>query len=305
MGILNLPSVADAERLYQASLFKSFDQAVIFVEPLALIQPVATGEVEVIGALANTQMEEWLGERVIKDISLEAYTIAVKTYSNAVGIPVNAFEDDKWGLYTSKINAMGQSAGQLESRLIAAIYEGTASATGYDSKALLANDHPVLDPEDKTTTVDNYVTATLSRTSYEAARLHFASQVDDSGEPLGIVPSHILVKEGGAADIAATELFEAQQIYDTVLKPNPYVGKVQVIRNPYISSSTFWCLLVLNRIEKPVILFRRYDRPQFTLISAPESSERFLRDRILAGTKYRCFAAVGPYYTAYGSTGAG
>jgi len=305
MPILGLENVANAQKLFRATLFKSFDQAAQFIEPVAFQQTVPTGTIEVIGALANTQMREWLGERVVKDVSAEAFTVQMKEYENTVGIPRKAFEDDQWNLYVPKINGMGQAAGELKSRLLAAVLEGSSTATGYDGKKLAADDHPVLNPE-STSTVDNSVVTALGRTAYDAAKLYFASLRNDSDAPMGVVPTHIVVKDGGSADTAATELFETTHIYeDSIMKPNPYNGKLTVIRNPYISSSTFWAVLVLNRVEKPVMIYNRYDMPKFTMIANEDSESVFLRNRIVAGTYFRTVATIGPWYLAYISTGAG
>jgi len=305
MPLLNLDQVSDAQKIYRAELFKSFTETPAFVEPVARVQVVNTGSVKVIGTLCNTQMREWLGERVIKDISHKAFEVTVKDYENTVGVPVNDFEDDNWNLYTPHFASMGQEAAHLRSRLVAGILEGTDAATGYDSKKLADDAHPSPDPE-SSSTFDNSVTTALSITAYEAARVYFASLVDDSGNPAGFVPTHIVVKEGGSADIAATELFESTHIYeDSIMKPNPYKGKVQVIRNPYLSSSTYWALLCLNRVEKPVLLYPRYPQPKFTAINTDNTEEVFLRNKFLFGTKYRIVAAVGLWMTAYISTGAG
>jgi phage major head subunit gpT-like protein len=306
--LVNLDKVQNAQRVYRTGLFKAFSEAPVIVEPIALVQQIETGEVEVIASLVNTAMREMLGERVVKSFTHEKFIIALKEYENTIGVPVKDFEDDKWNLYMPKINGMGLAAAVLKSRLVAGILEGTLGAKGYDGLALGADAHPTIKVGDSSTTYDNLVTTVLSRAAYETAKTnYFATLVDDSGDPAGISPTHIVVKLDSAADIKATELFEASHIFeDSVMKPNPYQNKLKIIRNPYIVSGTFWAMLCLDRPDsKPVLLYPRYAQPEFTALTDPESDHVFKRREYLFGTYYRVAAAVGNWMLAYISTGTG
>lgn len=297
MGIMDLSKAANAQKAYHATLLKSFGDVKSFVEPIAAVNATGSTSIEVIGSLANMQMRIWLGERVVKNFKLERQVLLEVLYENSIGAKVDDIDTDKFGLYLPKIMQMGAAAGKLESRLVAQILQGSGSALGYDGLALIASGHTMAG-----TSFDNSATAALDATAFAASEAYYASLVDDSGDPAAIMGTHLVYRPGGAASVAAATLITANLIGGG--NTNTNFKKVELIENPYITSGTFWALLSLSDVEKPVQVWRRFAQPEFTAVTDPQSDAVFKRNQYEFGTKYPSIVGVGSWLHAYASTGA-
>lgn len=102
------------------------------------------------------RMREWLGDRVVKSLSLHSYTIKNKTFEATVGIPRESIEDDQYGIYTPLMAEMGQSAAEHPDELIYSLLLEGFSTLCYDGQNFFDTDHPVLDVDGNETSVSNH-----------------------------------------------------------------------------------------------------------------------------------------------------
>lgn len=65
------------------------------------------------------QMREWVGSRVLKDMSESSYQIANKKYEATLGVDRTDIEDDNLGLYSTIAQSMGQEANDFLDRKVA------------------------------------------------------------------------------------------------------------------------------------------------------------------------------------------
>lgn len=91
------------------------------------------------------QMRQWIGAREAQGLSdFRAYQLENKPYEITVKVPVEAIEDDQFGLYAPIAEEMGYAVRQHPGRLVfQALYNGAeAESLCYDGKPFFATDHP-------------------------------------------------------------------------------------------------------------------------------------------------------------------
>lgn len=133
--------------------------AASFYNKVATTVPSSSGS-EAYGWLNDfPDMREWVGDRVLKDMKENGYTIENKLWEATVGVQRTQIEDDKLGIYTPMFKSMGQSAGRHPDRKTAEIMEIGQASLCYDGQNFFDTDHPVYANHDGTgavTNVSNY-----------------------------------------------------------------------------------------------------------------------------------------------------
>jgi phage major head subunit gpT-like protein len=101
-------------------------------------------------------MREWLGDRVINNISQSDYAIKNKPYENTIGVDRDDVEDDNLGIYTPLFQEMGMETRAFPSVLVFDALRNGNQTVCYDGQYFFDTDHPVLDANGNVTSVSNY-----------------------------------------------------------------------------------------------------------------------------------------------------
>ena len=96
------------------------------------------------------QMREWVGKRVLKDMSEASYQITNKKYEATLGVERADIEDDNLGLYSTIAQSMGQEANDFLDREIAKLLKNGFTSTCYDGQNFFDEEHPVFEKVDGT-----------------------------------------------------------------------------------------------------------------------------------------------------------
>lgn len=91
-----------------------------------------------------TGMREWLGDRVVDNLSEAAYTIVNRHFEKTVGVDRNHIEDDNLGIYSEAFQLMGDGAARLPEELVWGLLKAGFSTNCYDGQYFFDTDHPVL-----------------------------------------------------------------------------------------------------------------------------------------------------------------
>lgn len=91
----------------------------------------------------STAFREWLGDRVIQNLSASDYTIKNKKFENTIGVDRDDIEDDSFGVYTPMIAQLGQDAKTHPDLLIFDLLKKGFENTCYDGQYFFDTDHPV------------------------------------------------------------------------------------------------------------------------------------------------------------------
>jgi phage major head subunit gpT-like protein len=94
-----------------------------------------------------TGMREWLGSRVVDNLSEASYTIVNKSFEKTVGVNRDNIEDDNLGMYSDGFTMMGDGAGRLPEELVWGLLKAGFSTNCWDGQFFFDTDHPVLLPD--------------------------------------------------------------------------------------------------------------------------------------------------------------
>ena len=88
-------------------------------------------------------MREWVGERVIKDLSAFHYELVNKDFESTVAVDRNDIEDDQIGVYSPMIQGLGAAAKQHRDILVFGLLKDGFNTICYDGQYFFDTDHPV------------------------------------------------------------------------------------------------------------------------------------------------------------------
>lgn len=86
---------------------------------------------------------EWIGDRVVKSLSLSSYQIRNKSWEQTVGVDRERIEDDRFGIFAPIMTEMGRSAAAHPDRLVYTLLAAGFSTPCYDGQFFFDADHPV------------------------------------------------------------------------------------------------------------------------------------------------------------------
>ena len=255
---------------------------------------------------AFPQLREWVGDRVIKDISESAYQIVNQKYEATLGVERTDIEDDNLGHYRVLASEMADEVERFFNRNIAKLLKEGFAKTCYDGQNFFDAEHPVYANTDGTgdaTPFSNIVGSgdetgspwfllslagslkpfilqqrttpefeeitetkndavfmkdqylygiryrgsfgyglwqqavgskgTLNAANYQSAREKIQSLKRDGGDPLSIVPTHLIV--GPANEANARAIVEAQNLASGASNINYHTAELVVV--PHLAAA--------------------------------------------------------------------
>lgn len=100
-------------------------------------------------------MREWVGDRVINQITQSGYTIRNKDWEDTIEVERNDIEDDNLGQYGAMFTEMGRATAAHPNELVFGLLKAGFSTACYDGQYMFDTDHPVLDASGQVTSVAN------------------------------------------------------------------------------------------------------------------------------------------------------
>lgn len=91
-----------------------------------------------------TGMREWLGSRMVDNLSEASYTILNKSWEKTIGVNRDNIEDDNLGMYSDGFTMMGDGAGRLPEELVWGLLKAGFATNCWDGQFFFDTDHPVL-----------------------------------------------------------------------------------------------------------------------------------------------------------------
>ncbi len=98
------------------------------------------------------KMQEWVGDRQIKNMQAQGMTIENKLFESTVAVPRTAIEDDQVGLFTPMVKQAAQSAAELPDDLVFSLLKKGKTTLCYDGQNFFDTNHPVYQNVDGTGT---------------------------------------------------------------------------------------------------------------------------------------------------------
>jgi len=293
--IINQANLSSLYRGFSAIFKETFDSINGAYQRVATEVPSTSRQEEYNWLGRVPRMREWLGERVIQNLSAYSYTIKNRDWEATVAVDRNDVEDDAVGIYTPMVRALADAAATHPDELVFDLLAGGLVNVCYDGRPYFDTAHPTGDGAAQS----NKGTAALSAASYAAARSQMMSLVDERGKPLNVIPDLLIVPP--QMEKAALEVLRADLTVDG--GSNIYRDSADLIVAPYLAGSpNAWYLLDTKKPVKPFI-FQRRKAPVFVSKDQPEDEGVFMKKEYLFGVDSRDNAGYGLWQLAFGSDG--
>jgi phage major head subunit gpT-like protein len=91
------------------------------------------------------KIREWIGDRVIKQLSAQQYSITNKSYESTISVERDDISDDQLGIYGPMFEELGQTTAAFPDELIFPMLANGNVAKCYDGQPFFDNSHPVAD----------------------------------------------------------------------------------------------------------------------------------------------------------------
>lgn len=90
------------------------------------------------------QVREWIGDRVVNNLSQSDYTIKNRDFESTIAVDRNDIEDDTFGIYKPVVQEFGRSAATFPDELVYGLLAAGWTTKCFDGQYFFDTDHPVL-----------------------------------------------------------------------------------------------------------------------------------------------------------------
>ncbi|MFH1796272.1 MAG: Mu-like prophage major head subunit gpT family protein [Pseudomonadota bacterium] len=101
-------------------------------------------------------IREWIGDRLVHDLSAQTYIIRNKEFEGTIGVKRSAIEDDQLGFYTTVAAQMGMDAAEFPDQLVWPLWKLGDQTICYDKQNFFDTDHPGFNAEGGEISVSNF-----------------------------------------------------------------------------------------------------------------------------------------------------
>lgn len=140
--IINTASLQAAHKSFKVIFNQAFDGAPSQWPLVAMEAPSNTKEQGYPWLGDFPTMREWIGDRVIKDLSAFDYTIKNKSFESTIGVDREDIEDDTLGLYAPRIQGLAQAAKEHPDILVFGLLKLAFNTRCFDGQYYCDTDHP-------------------------------------------------------------------------------------------------------------------------------------------------------------------
>lgn len=237
-----------------------------------------------VGDLPN--MREWVGDRELKDLSANKYTIQRKKWESTIQVERDVIEYDNLGIVKPRVQGMAEAIGAHYDDLVFSLLE--KNETCYDGKTFFATDHPV-----GSVTFSNSYSLELTRENLLAVRKGMRAITNEFGKPLRIVPNLLIVPP--ELEAKALEILNAQFVNGGDSNITYKICDYLVCDR--LSDEGAWYLFDVSKTLKPLIL-QINKKVEFVALDNPTDENVFMKDAFLYGTRSEDNAGYGLWQLA-------
>lgn len=231
-------------------------------------------------------MIEWTGERTLKDLKANTYTITRKKWESTIEVSRDVIEYDSLGIVKPRVQAMAESVREHYDEIVFGLLE--ANSACYDGKPFFATDHEV-----GSQTFSNSLSLALNQANFLSARQEMRGVSNEYGNPLRIRPSLLVVPP--ELEVEAIKILKAQTLSNG--SSNITYGMCDYIVCDRLTDASAWYLFDTTRVLKPLVL--QINRSvEFAGLDKPTDENVFMRDSFLYGIRTEDNAGYGMWQLA-------
>ena len=153
--IINTAALNTLRVSFQSDFQNGLGMAPLMKDRIATTVPSATSQ-NTYGWMGKIpQMRQWIGARVIQNISESSYALANLPFELSIGVDRYDIEDDNLGIYASLFQSMGRETAANEEQLIWNAVKNGFTTKCFDGQNFFDTVHPVIDKDGNVTTYAN------------------------------------------------------------------------------------------------------------------------------------------------------
>lgn len=154
--IVNRANLTDMFRGFQLLFGAAFAAAPSQYARIAMRVPSMTAEEKYAWLGKMPRFREWVGDRVFNSIKSHDYTVKNKDWEVSVEVDRNDIEDDRFGVYSPMLQALGQESATHPDELVFALLAAGFTTTCYDGQYFFDTDHPLENADGSLGTWSNF-----------------------------------------------------------------------------------------------------------------------------------------------------
>lgn len=233
----------------------AFDNTPVIYPQLTTQVPSTSSKNDYMWMAALPMMREWVGPRIVQNISSYAYSIENKLWEQTIGVKRDDIEDDNLGILDPLARSFGEAARLHPDDLLVTLLKSGHTQLCWDGQYFFDTDHPISPADAGAGTYSNYFTGrALTPDNYGLTRSTMLSIKGENGRALRVLPDVLLVPP--ALEATAKRIVENDK--DATGAGNPYFGTARVVMLPELAGEdTTWYLLATTRVIKPFVFQTR------------------------------------------------
>lgn len=139
--LINQAALAGIYKTFSVIFNQAFGAAPSMADLVAMRAPSGGRSVDYKWLGDFPMMQEWVGDRVIKDLSAFHYEITNKDYESTIEVDRNDIDDDQIGVYTPMIQGLAQVAKVHPDLLVFGLLKAGFATVCYDGQYFFDTDH--------------------------------------------------------------------------------------------------------------------------------------------------------------------
>lgn len=153
--IINRGNIETIFTAFRTTFAKAFDSTPSNYSDIAMKVSSTTREETYAWLGTWPGIREWVGERVIRSLTAQGYTIKNLMYESTVSVPTNDIADDRYGVYSPMFSEMGRAAKMHPDEVIFQLLKKGFDTNCYDGQYFFDTDHPIGKKDGSTVIVSN------------------------------------------------------------------------------------------------------------------------------------------------------
>jgi phage major head subunit gpT-like protein len=141
--LINSANIKNLFQGFNTSFNKGIQAAPSRYKDVAMVIPSTTSETTYGWLGQFPKLREWVGDRVVKNLTSQSYAVVNKLFESTVSIKRTDIEDDQYGIYAPLMEEIGRATGDHPDELIFALLASGFSTICYDGQFFFDTDHPV------------------------------------------------------------------------------------------------------------------------------------------------------------------
>ena len=289
-------AIAALQTSFSTRFRDAYGDATIWHDQLATVVP-SSNRTNTYGWMQRLpQMRQWLGPRILQNVSASSYTLQNEPYELTVAVDRDDFEDANLGTYTPLMSELGRQARKWPDELCrAALQAGATTGIGFDGLSFFNVAHTI----DPAGVQSNLFAATpLTPANYGDVREAMASYTGEDGLPLGVMPDLLIVPP--QLERQAREIINSTIIADpggvAAGVSNVLQGSAKILVVPELANEPArWYLADSSKAIKGLV-FQLRKSPELVAKTGPTEDNTFFDRQLIWGVDARGAVGYGLWF---------